>query len=92
MKPSSPKPTVTPITVQTKRLSRFDQSSTETSSESRIRMPPMVGVPALSWWSGPISRMGWPTRRLASLRISGGPSRKAMNSAVSVAAPVRKVR
>ncbi len=91
MKPSRPKPTVTPITVHTKRLSRFDQSSTETSSESRISSPPIVGVPALPWWLGPMARIGCPTRRLASFRISGGPTRNAMKSAVSVAAPVRKV-
>ena len=51
----------------------------------------MVGVPALLWWAGPISRIGWPTRMRASQRISEGPTRKERKSAVSVAAPVRKV-
>ena len=50
------------MTIQTKRLSRFDQSNTDTNSESRIKSPPMVGVPSLPWWSGPMSRMGCPTR------------------------------
>ena len=82
---------MSPSTIQTKRLSRFDQSSTETISESRIRRPPIVGVPALLWCAGPISRIGWPTRSRASARISEGPTRNEMNSAVSVAAPVRNV-
>ena len=30
----------------------------------------MVGVPSLSWWSGPISRIGWPTRMRPRARIS----------------------
>ena len=45
----------------------------------------MVGVPALLWWAGPISRIGWPTRMRDSQRISEGPTRKARKSAVSVA-------
>ena len=50
-----------------------------------------MGVPAFAWCAGPISRIGWPTRMRASQRISDGPSRNEMNSAVSVAAPVRNV-
>jgi hypothetical protein len=73
------------------RFVRSAQSSTETTSESRISRPPIVGVPALAWWSGPISRIGWPTRSAWSLRITAGPATSARNSAVSVAAAVRKV-
>ena len=51
----------------------------------------MVGVPSLAWWSGPISRIGWPTSRRPRARISAGPTMNEMNSAVSVAAAVRKV-
>ena len=79
------------MTIHTNRLFRFDHSSTETRSESRISRPPMVGVPALPWWSGPISRIGWPTRNRPKARMSGGPTMNAMNSAVRVAAPVRNV-
>jgi hypothetical protein len=72
-------------------LSSSDHNRTDTISASRISRPPIVGVPSLSLWSGPISRIGWPTRSAASRRISQGPIRNVMNRAVNVAAAVRKV-
>jgi len=61
----------------------------------RMRMPPMVGVPAFSmmWRAGPSARMGWPLPCLCfSQRISMGLIRKAIINAVTTAAPERKVR
>ncbi len=60
-------------------------------SETRISTPPIVGVPALAAWSGPISRIGWPMRSAPSRRISHGPTRNDIKSAVRVAAAVRNV-
>ena len=62
-----------PSTIQIVRFVRSAHSSTEITSASRISRPPMVGVPALLWWSGPISRIGWPTRSAWSLRMTAGP-------------------
>ena len=55
----------------------------------------MVGVPAFSriWRCGPSARMGWPLPCFTfSQRISMGLIRKAIISAVTTAAPLRKVR
>jgi hypothetical protein len=79
------------LAVVVDEVCRSAQSSTETTSESRISRPPMVGVPSFCWWSGPISRIGWPTRRRASCRINIGPTRKERKRAVKAAPAVRKV-
>jgi hypothetical protein len=52
----------------------------------------MVGVPALTRWvCGPSLRTDWPIFFAASQRISGGPKRKEIDSAVIVASTARKV-
>ena len=52
----------------------------------RIRMPPMVGVPPLTWCRlGPSSRILWPTPWLCNSRITSGASTKTSAKAVSAA-------
>jgi len=46
----APKPSVTPSTIQTKRLLGSNQSRVETVMANRISTPPMVGVPLLLRW------------------------------------------
>ena len=59
---------------------------------TRIMAPPMVGVPAFSWWlSGPSSRTLWPICKWTSLRIMNGPTASEMASAVNALTMVRKV-
>ena len=54
--------------------------------------PPIVGVPRLLWWlAGPSARMTWPTLRARSRAITGGPTRNASSSAVTVAPAARKL-
>ncbi len=56
------------------------------TSENRISVPPMVGVPAFTLWrSGPSLRMGCPIWFSVSRRITTGPSRNEIESAVSAA-------
>src|SRR5690606_3226218 len=58
----------------------------------RISAPPMVGVPAFDrWLFGPSSRIAWPTWYWRNLRIMIGPTKKAMNSAVSTLKMARSV-
>ena len=45
--PMAPKPKVTSITIQTKRLDQSNHSSVEMAMANRISTPPMVGVPLL---------------------------------------------
>jgi len=70
-------------------LARSAQSKVDTVSASRIRNPPMVGVPFfLKCVSGPSSRIGWPRCwRLRSISITRVPNRKEISSAVSSAPP-----
>ena len=85
---------VTNSATQTKPLLRSAHSSVEMLSASRMRKPPMVGVPRLvsRWLSGPSARIGWPPFwRARSSRISAGPTKKLSSSAVSTAPPERKV-
>ena len=46
--PMAPKPSVTSITIQTKRLLQSNHSSVETPMPIRISTPPIVGVPLLA--------------------------------------------
>src|SRR4029079_11425416 len=43
--PMAPKPTVTSITIQTKRLVQSNQRRVDSVTEIRISTPPIVGVP-----------------------------------------------
>jgi hypothetical protein len=47
--PMAPKPIVTTMTIQTKRLLQSNQSRVETPMPSRMSTPPIVGVPVLAW-------------------------------------------
>ena len=86
MKPMAPKPAVASSTSQVYRLSRSIHSRAETSSEPRISIPPMVGVPDLDWWLwGPSARMDSPSFQSLSLRISQGPHSRDSASAVRAA-------
>ncbi len=49
--PIAPNPSVTTITIQTKRLLQSNQSSVDTPMPIRISTPPIVGVPALTMCS-----------------------------------------
>ncbi len=58
-----------------------------------IRRPPMVGVPALTWWwAGPSSRIACRTWRARNRPISQGPATRLMKNAVAIASPARNVR
>ena len=46
--PMAPKPSVTTMTIQTKRFDQSNQSSVEMPMPRRISTPPMVGVPLLA--------------------------------------------
>ncbi len=51
-----------------------------TVTDSRIKSPPIVGVPAFSWWpSGPSSRMCWPNSRSRMKSMNFGPRKMQMN-------------
>jgi hypothetical protein len=91
--PMAPKPKVTSITTQTKRLVRSAQSSTVIAIDTRISAPPIVGVPLLARCDfGPSSRTDWPILYSVSLRIIAGPTIRQMNTAVIVASTARSVR
>ena len=86
---------MTNSTIQTYGLDRLAQSSVETIQGSRMRSPPMVGVPAFStiWRCGPSLRIGWPLPCFTfSHWISEPLTMKAKISAVITAPPERKVR
>ena len=54
--------------------------------------PPMVGVPALTWWfSGPTSRMGWFILSRVRVRMIMGPNRSDRIMAEAAAMAARKV-
>jgi hypothetical protein len=53
--------------------------------------PPIVGVPALCSWSGPMSRIIWPSLRAFRNRMKGGYSTMQSSSAVAIAAAARKL-
>ncbi len=88
----APKAELTPIASQTNGLVRLAHSRVGTSTANRISSPPMVGVPALTWWrSGPTSRMLWPMERRCSCLMNHGASSRQSRKAVSTAPAVRKV-
>ena len=61
-------------------------------SVKRMSSPPIVGVPALTWWlCGPTSRMFWPTDSRRSVAMKRGPRSSARRIAVTTAPAVRKV-
>ena len=71
---------------------RSARSTVASTSEKRIKVPPMVGVPAFSLCrSGPSERIGWPMWFAVRRRMSTGPSTKEMVSDISAASSVRKV-
>ena len=91
--PTAPKPKVTSITTQTKRLLQSNHSSVATPRPMRISTPPMVGVPRLArWLCKPYSRIGWPIFSAVRRRITQGPKPRPISSAVSAAITARKVR
>src|SRR5574343_1239164 len=91
--PMAPKPIVTMITMQTKRLAQSNHSSLDRPIASRISAPPMVGVPRLARWVCiPYSRIGCPTLSSVSLRITKGPNTSPISRAVTAAIVARKVR
>jgi hypothetical protein len=58
----------------------------------RMRIPPIVGVPAFERWDrGPSSRTDCPIWRRFKSRIVGPPSARASKSAVTAAMAVRNV-
>ena len=62
MNPMAPNASSTRSTIQMKGLARSPQSRVEMVIAARMRIPPIVGVPALPMWLlGPSSRMYWPT-------------------------------
>ncbi len=57
-----------------------------------MRMPPMVGVPALAWWCcGPSARIACRTCSARRRAISHGPATRLRKNAVAIATPARKV-
>ena len=61
--------------------------------ESRIKIPPIVGVPIfLAWFSGANELTAWPYFKACSLRIMTGPSTKPMVSAVNTLNSERNVK
>ena len=82
----APKASVTPRTNQTKKLLRSAHISVGTTMQRLIRIPPIVGVPALLWWDcGPSSRMYCPIWNFFSLSMTQGPSTSERTSAVMLA-------
>jgi hypothetical protein len=90
--PMVPKPSVTTITIQTKRLLQSNQSSVETPMAIRINTPPIVGVPLLTKCAcTPSLRIGWPIFSSVRRRITQGPKARPINNAVSAAITARNV-
>ena len=77
---------------QMNRLVSCAQSSVADVTASRIRTPPIVGVPAfLRWLCGPSSRTTCRARIADSLSMILGPRSKVTSSAVRNAPAVRNV-
>ena len=56
--------------------------STGTENAAKMMIPPIVGVPALTWWpSGPSSRMCWPNSRSRSDSMNRGDRNMQISSA-----------
>ena len=93
IQPIVPKPKVTSITTQTKRLLQSNHNTVETPMAIRISAPPIVGVPRLARCDCmPYSRIGWPIFNSARRRITHGPNARPISSAVIAASTARKVR
>ena len=93
IQPMVPKPKVTSITIQTKRLLQSNHSSVDTPTPIRISTPPIVGVPRLiRCVCTPYSRTGWPIFSSARRRITHGPNARPISSAVIAAITARNVR
>ena len=92
--PMSPNPRVASITTHTYRFLRFAQRSVVERMAARITRPPIVGVPFfVRWRSGVSSRIvSPPCCQARSFRISGGPIRSEITSAVIRAMKDRNVR
>ena len=89
----TPKNSVPPSTISTKRLLKFAQSTVLIAIASRISAPPIVGVPAFGkWLSGPTWRICWPMRCICSRWIRYGPNANDSTSAVSALKIARVVR
>ncbi len=73
-------------------LLRSHQISVEMVMAARISTPPMVGVPALTWWcSGPSARICWPILRAGQGADHPGAQRQESPMAVAAAMAARKV-
>ena len=73
-------------------LVRSAQSSVGITAAARISSPPIVGVPAfVRCVAGPSWRITWPIWKSRNVRISRGPAKKLIASAVRLAAAVRNV-
>jgi hypothetical protein len=91
--PIAPKPKVTSITIQTKRLLQSNQSRVETPMPISTSTPPIVGVPLLARCAcTPYSRIGWPIFISANLPMTQGPKARPISKAVIAASTARKVR
>jgi len=75
-------------------LLRSAHSSVETPSDSRIKTPPIVGVPFLvsAWRSGVSSRIGGSGCLDLSQPMMRSPNRNEISKAVITAPPERNVR
>ena len=87
-----PKPRVTASVTQTKRFCKSAHNNVVMPIATRIKAPPMVGVPAFGRCDcGPSLRTAWPILYEVSLRIIAGPTMKVMTSAVRQASTARSV-
>ncbi len=92
MAPTAPNPSSDRSATQIPMLLRSHQSTVDTRIDRRIRIPPMVGVPALAWWLfTPSSRMYWPILSRERVRITHGPRARESSMAVAAAMAARKV-
>lgn len=81
----------------TNGLSGREQTRVAMSTVARMRTPPMVGVPifppwsSASLWTSAAVRIGWPTLREMSLRMTRGPKPRERTKASRPATAARKV-
>jgi hypothetical protein len=81
VKPSSAQPTSAPKT-PTDRQSYSDRIRNGIAIEKTMMIPPIVGVPALTWClAGPSSRMNWPNSRCCRNAMNFGDRKMQMSSA-----------
>ncbi len=90
--PMAPKPKVTSITIQTKRLLQSLHSSVAMAMPISTSTPPIVGVPRLTMCDcTPYSRIGWPIFSSVRRRMTHGPKNRPISSAVIAAITARNV-